>query len=131
MRVLVCDDDRDVGKFLMTLFDLEGWQPELVTSGADCLAALSDPTSFPDALVLDQVMPGLTGIETASRLREQGFSAPIVLCSGHLGPELSPDIERLELIPCNKIDLEALIRVIRAGHKDARLARRRRAERPV
>jgi hypothetical protein len=70
-------------------------------------------------------MPGLTGIETAEQLRAGGFVRPIILCSGHIGPELSSDIERLELVPCNKIDLEALVRVVRVATRNARLARRK------
>lgn len=128
MHVLVCDDDPDVGTFMTTLFDLEGWTPTLVTSGAECLEMVRAAETPVDALVLDQVMPGLTGCETAHHLREEGFTVPIILCSGHLGPELTDDIERLGLIPCNKIDFEALVRVVRASMRDARLARRRKAE---
>lgn len=117
MRVLVCDDDADVGGFLRTLFDLEGWSCELVTSGEECLEHLEHLESHerPDVLVLDQVMPGLTGIEVADRLRAEGFVTPIILCSGHLGPELNDEIARLALVPVNKIDLQALVRVVRAA----------------
>lgn len=128
MQVIVCDDDRDVGTFIVTLLELEGWAPELVESGQACLDLIAGRETPPDALVLDQMMPGLTGIETASRLRELGFSAPIILCSGHLAPGLSADIERLELIACNKIDMEALVRVVRAAVRTSRLSRRRQAE---
>lgn len=124
MHVLVCDDDKDVGGFLRTLFDLEGWQTVLVTSGEDCLAAVAGQEP-PDALVLDQLMPGLTGIETADQLRSSGFGRPIILCSGHLGAELSGDIKRLDLIPCNKIDLEALVRIVRSAAREADAAARR------
>jgi CheY-like chemotaxis protein len=129
MRVLVCDDDQEVGDFLRTLFDLEGWDSELVTSGEDCLAWVRDHET-PGALVLDQVMPGLTGIETASRLRADGFDAPIILCSGHLGPEMTADIEALGLTPCNKIDMQALVRVVRAATVGGSASRRRRAQKP-
>ncbi|MDX6199579.1 MAG: two-component system, cell cycle sensor histidine kinase and response regulator CckA [Actinomycetota bacterium] len=114
MRVLVCDDDVDVGGFLVTLFDLEGWTCELVTSGEQCLEHLQK-ADRPDVLVLDQVMPGLTGIAVAERLRSADFVEPIILCSGHLGPELNDDVERLALVPVNKIDLQALVRIIRAA----------------
>ena len=114
MRVLVCDDDPDVGGFLRTLFDLEGWTCELVNSGEECLEHL-ESTDRPDVLVLDQVMPGLTGIQVADRLRDDDFAAPIILCSGHLGPELNDDVARLGLVPVNKIDLQALVRIVRAA----------------
>lgn len=125
MRVLVCDDDADVGSFLCTVFDLEGWRTEFVTSGEACLATLAE-SEPPDALVLDQLMPGITGIETADRLRAAGFELPIILCSGHLGPELAGDVERLDMTPCNKIDLQALVRIVRAAVRASRPAGRQR-----
>jgi CheY-like chemotaxis protein len=114
MRVLVCDDDVDVGGFFKTLFDLEGWTCELVTSG-DALFEHLETAERPDVLVLDQVMPGLTGIAVAERLRAEGFEQPIILCSGHLGPELNDDVARLNLVPINKIDIGALVRIVRAA----------------
>jgi CheY-like chemotaxis protein len=132
MRVLVCDDDVDVGGFLVTLFDLEGWTCELVTSGEACLEHL-DKTERPDVLVLDQVMPGLTGIAVADRLRADDFTQPIILCSGHLGPELNDDVARLALVPVNKIDLQALVRIIKAAVADppAVPAKKKAAKRPA
>ena len=114
MRVMVCDDDAGVGGFLTTMFMAEGWDSHLVASGEDCLAEL-DKGPAPDALVLDQMMPGLTGLETAERLRTDGFARPIILCSGYLGPDLNASIERLDLIPVSKMDLQALVRVVRAA----------------
>lgn len=124
MRVLVCDDDPDVGGFLRALFELEAWESSLVDSGAALLAAV-EAGEEADAVVLDQVMPGLTGLETAARMRDGGFSRPIVLCSGHLGPDLNGEIERLDLIPVNKVDLDAVVRVVRAA-----IAQSRRRIRP-
>lgn len=113
MRVLVCDDDADVGGFLVTMFEIEGWEGRLVTSAEECLEALSEVLQ-PDVLVLDQVMPGMTGTQIADRLRGQGFDRPIVLCSAHIAPELDADIDRLGLIPVNKIDVQALVRTAEA-----------------
>jgi CheY-like chemotaxis protein len=114
MRVLVCDDDPDVGGFLRALFELEDWESSLVDSGHALLAVI-EAGETPDAIVLDHVMPGLTGLETAARMRDGGFVRPIVLCSGHLGPELNGEIDRLGLIPVNKVDLDAVVRIVRAA----------------
>jgi CheY-like chemotaxis protein len=127
MHVLVCDDDPDIGLFLQTLFDLEGWTTTLVTSGEDALTAAGESGEV-DAVVLDQVMPGLTGIETARRLRRKKFDRPIILCSGYIGVDLASPIKRLDLIPCNKIDIDALVRIVqtavRTAERDRRLERR-------
>ncbi|MCA1710815.1 MAG: response regulator [Actinobacteria bacterium] len=125
MRVFVCDDDAQVGAYLQTSFELEGWTVRLFGSGEELLAGfeLAEP---PDAIVLDQVMPGLTGIETATRLRDEGLIRPIILCSGFLGPQLNGEIARLHLTPVNKVDMDALVRVVRAAVDDSRRPARRR-----
>jgi CheY-like chemotaxis protein len=124
MRVLVCDDDPDVGRLLLATFQLENWTAWLVTSGEELLEAI-DPDEPPDAIVLDQLMPGLTGIQTAARLRDDGFVRPIILCSGHLGRSLNAEIERHGLIPVNKVDMDAVVRVVRAAVRESRRPVRR------
>lgn len=122
MRVLVCDDDPDVGPMMRMTFEMRGCVAELVTSGEECLKHLESADPVPDVLVLDQMMPGMTGIEVADALRASGFARPIVLCSAYLGPHLTKDIERLDLFPVNKIDVEALYRVTRESVRAARAA---------
>lgn len=113
MRVLVCDDDLEVGPVIAKLFQFEGWTTHLVTSGQACLDAVRGAESLPDVVVLDQVMPEMLGLEVAEQLRADGFERPIVLCSAYLGPELAAGVERLDLLTVSKIDLEALTRICR------------------
>ena len=124
MRVLICDDDPDVGALLLATFHLENWTAWLVSSGEELLAAV-DWEEPPDAIVLDQQMPGLSGVQTAAKLRDEGFARPIILCSGHLAPKLNREIARLGLIPVNKVDMDAVIRVVRAAVRESRRPARR------
>ena len=50
----------------------------------------ADPQRF-DAALLDQVMPGITGIELAQRLRAARPELPVILVSGYMGPLLEQD----------------------------------------
>ncbi len=118
MRVLVCDDDAQVGSVVAKILGLENWDVDLVASGEECLAAMREGPA-PDVLVLDHVMPGLLGVEVAELLRSDGFDLPIVLCSAYLGPDLVGDIERLRLHPVSKIDLEGLVRAVRTASSRA------------
>ena len=119
MRVLVCDDDTDVGHFLCTVFRIDGWDAQLVTSGEECLQALEDESDLPDVLVLDQVMPGLLGTQVAQRLRKRGFTRPIVLCSAHVAPEHRKHVTRLGLLTANKINSHGLLGIAAAAVSDA------------
>jgi CheY-like chemotaxis protein len=112
MRLLVVDDDFSVGKLLRAIFEREGWEVEYAASGDECLTMVEGTP--PDVIVLDQMMPGLTGIDTARRLRGDGFDKPIVLFSAYLGPDLQTAVRELDLKPVSKVDTQAVIRIVDA-----------------
>ncbi|HEY4409982.1 MAG TPA: response regulator [Acidimicrobiia bacterium] len=108
--LLVVDDDLSVGKLLRAIFETEGWDVEYARSGEECLAAV-DATP-PDVIVLDQMMPGLTGIETARRLRAEGFDKPIVMFSAYVGPDLQAAVRELDLEAVSKVDTQAVMELV-------------------
>ncbi len=112
MRLLVVDDDASVGKLLRALFDRDGWEVFNATSGEECLTMVRDAP--PDVIVLDNMMPGLTGLETARRLRQDGFDMPIVLFSAYVGPDLESAARELDLNPVAKVDTQAVISIVDA-----------------
>ena len=110
VRLLVCDDDPSVGKLLRSIYTAEGWEVEVVTSGQACIALVAD--SSPDMIVLDHMMPELTGLETARILRCGGYTKPIVFFSAYHGPDLEGAARDLDLMPVSKIDTQTFIRII-------------------
>jgi DNA-binding response OmpR family regulator len=78
-RILVADDDRDIGRFVELNLTLEGFDVELVHDGAEALRrATANP---PDLIVLDVMMPVMDGVEVVRRLRAQAATAavPVVM----------------------------------------------------
>lgn len=114
MRVLICDDDRTILEYFGSMFELEGWETQVAASGEECLAAF-EAGADPDVVILDQQMPGVQGLQVAEELRGRSFTRPIVLCSAHIGPELRIDIARLDLLPINKVDVHAVLRIAKAA----------------
>ena len=110
MRLLVVDDDHSVVKLLRTIFETDGWDVASAGSGDDCLAAVG--ASPPDVIVLDNMMPGMTGVETARRLRGDGFDKPIVLFSAYLGPDLDEAAGKLGLKVVSKVDTMEVVRIV-------------------
>ena len=110
MLLLVVDDDLSVGKLLRAIFETEGWAVENARSGEECLAMVE--ATPPDVIVLDQMMPGLTGVETARRLRESGFDKPIVLFSAYVGPDIQAAVRELDLEAVSKVDTQTVIQIV-------------------
>jgi class 3 adenylate cyclase len=81
-RVLVVDDDPDMGAYLGLLLKKEGMRVDIVEDGdAAIMRVMTDP---PDLILLDVMMPGLSGFEICQRLKGEEATAliPIVLVTG-------------------------------------------------
>ena len=81
-RVLIVDDDPDMGAYLGLLLKKEGMQADIVEDGdAALMRVMTDP---PDLLLLDVMMPGRSGFEICQRLKSEEATAliPIVLITG-------------------------------------------------
>jgi DNA-binding response OmpR family regulator len=80
--VLVVDDDPSVTRLLSLAFGLEGFT---VCSAADGEEALECARrERPGAIILDAIMPGLTGMDVCRTIRaELGWGPTIVILTGH------------------------------------------------
>lgn len=78
VRVLVADDE-NTHLFLLELF-LKKWGYEVVSvdNGTDALRALENENR-PCVVILDWLMPGLTGLEVAEELRKDSGKANLYL----------------------------------------------------
>src|SRR5438105_11260727 len=87
--VLVTDDEADIRIMLRTVLRARGWSVEEAETGEEAIERCSHGGL--DIVVLDHRMPGLTGAETAKRLRELGFTEPIVLYTAYLTSEVEQE----------------------------------------
>jgi DNA-binding response OmpR family regulator len=77
--VLVVDDDEGVRDALRRGLELEGFE---VIEAEDGQVALQQVAArLPAVIVLDVVMPGLTGVEVVRRLRTEGRGMPVCMLS--------------------------------------------------
>jgi PAS domain S-box-containing protein len=80
-RVLVVDDDPDVRNFVVASLEDLGYR---VTEAADGKAALEEfRRETPDLVVLDYLMPGMSGAEVACEIRGVRPEQPILFVSGY------------------------------------------------
>ena len=85
-RVLLVDDDPDIGRFLTMLLELEGFSPEVATRGQEAIDACE--RARPAAVLLDVAMPGLDGLELCRRLRGSGLDCAILVVSARPGADV-------------------------------------------
>lgn len=81
LRVLLVDDEALLLESISSLFRFLGHHVEMASSGSECLDKLKAGLTV-DLVVLDQNMPGLTGIETLGKIRALHPSLPVLLSSG-------------------------------------------------
>jgi two-component system, LuxR family, response regulator FixJ len=84
--VVVVDDDPAVRGSLEFLLELEGFVVRAYASGAELLNA--GDLAECSCLVVDQRMPGMSGMELIARLREREVLTPAVLIVSHLNSAL-------------------------------------------
>jgi PAS domain S-box-containing protein len=88
-RVLVVDDEEALMAVTSETLKRLGYEPAAFPDGAAALAEFeAQPTKF-DAVITDEVMPGITGTDLAGSLRRRRRDLPIVLVSGYIGPMMS------------------------------------------
>jgi len=77
MRVLIAEDDPANRRGIETFLKAGKFQVQSVDNGLDALKACLE--NKPDLLISDVKMPGLTGLELLTKLREQNNEIPILI----------------------------------------------------
>src|SRR5687768_382004 len=79
MDILVAEDDRDIAELIARYLQKAGWAPHLAASGDEALAyARAHPV---DVVILDVMLPGMSGLEVCRALRGDKATAavPIIM----------------------------------------------------
>ncbi len=82
-RIMVVEDSPDFQEVVVESLLLEPytWDIHVVASGEEALAALAEAS--PDLVLLDFRLPGIDGLETAKRMKEQRPDVKIVLVTAY------------------------------------------------
>jgi two-component system alkaline phosphatase synthesis response regulator PhoP len=95
-RILLVEDDRAIQDGLRAALTAEGYEVECAQDGRTGLTRAR--AAAPALLILDVMLPGMSGFEVAKKLRDEGFATPILLLTARseeddrvLGLELGAD----------------------------------------
>ncbi len=76
-HILLVEDEVRLAKFIELELSSEGYRPSVAHDGIAGLTAARE--SQPDLVILDWMLPGLSGVEICRRLRATGDKVPIIL----------------------------------------------------
>ncbi|PZU98599.1 MAG: DNA-binding response regulator [Leptolyngbya sp.] len=91
-RILLVEDEEKLAKFVQLELSYEGYEVSVAHDGLSGLMAARDQT--PDLIILDWMMPGLSGVEVCRRLRQTGTATPVILLTAK--DEVSDRVEGLD-----------------------------------
>jgi len=66
-KIMVVDDEEDLLELVKAIFEEEGFEVIPASSGAECLEKLKEVK--PDLILMDMMMPGMSGRETTEKIR--------------------------------------------------------------
>lgn len=91
-RILIVEDEAKLAQFIELELKYEGYE---VTAANDGFAGLTQAReSTPDLLILDWMLPGISGLEICRRLRQTGSTVPVILLTAK--DEISDRVEGLD-----------------------------------
>ncbi|ELS02534.1 response regulator with CheY-like receiver domain and winged-helix DNA-binding domain [Xenococcus sp. PCC 7305] len=76
-HILVVEDEGKLAQFIKLELEYEGYEVTVVTDGLGGLGTAREMT--PDLILLDWMLPGISGLEICRRLRQTGDKVPIIL----------------------------------------------------
>jgi CheY-like chemotaxis protein len=99
-RVLVVDDEPFVREMVRDFLAVLGLEADGAASAAEGLAML-DQQSY-ELVVTDYLMPGMTGLELAAKVRAERADVDVVLLTGSVMPDLLDRIRGMGFEVLNK-----------------------------
>jgi DNA-binding response OmpR family regulator len=86
-RILIVEDEQHLAQGLLFNLEAEGHEVLAVESGEAALQVLLESGERYDAVVLDVMLPGVSGFEVADRLRAERNYTPILMLTARSRPE--------------------------------------------
>jgi CheY-like chemotaxis protein len=115
--VLVVEDDRDVRDSLSELLELEGYRAVAAGSGVEALDLLKRAVLKPCLILLDWLMPGMSGhgFLEAARRSPKLASVPVIVLSGATAGDEAEEAARAGASSylTKPLEVESLLRAIR------------------
>ena len=81
VKVLLVDDEEEFVSALAERLDIRGIEALIATDGEQALEMLETDTF--NVIVLDVIMPGISGLEVLQRIKAKAIDTVVILLTGH------------------------------------------------
>lgn len=85
MNVLVVEDERNLADAIVKILEDEGYNAEATYDGKAGLTCAK--SGFYDAIVLDVMLPGMSGYDVVNKMRHAGVSTPVLMLTARTSTE--------------------------------------------
>ena len=82
-EIVIIEDTPDIAEGLRENLEAEGYSVEVAANGEDGLTRLR--LHPPSVLILDLMLPGISGFHVLRRVRDEGFDMPVLILSALAG----------------------------------------------
>ncbi|MDQ7092361.1 response regulator [Desulfosporosinus sp. PR] len=117
--ILVVDDHFAIRLFIQRALEESGYSVTTAASGSECLS-IATSVHRPSLILLDQSMPGMSGLQVLSRLEqdERARDIPVIMITAE--EDLEPVVRRFGVrdILNKPLDLEVLLKAIDSVFED-------------
>ena len=93
-RILIIDDEENIRRVMRLALEAAGYEVGEASDGERGLEAYKDGSTW-DAVLLDQKMPGMDGLETLRQIKERRPRARVVMATAFASIELAVDAMKL------------------------------------
>jgi len=93
-RILIIDDEENIRRVTRLTLQAAGYEVGEAADGERGLEAFGDGSAW-DAVLLDQRMPGMDGLETLRHINERDTTARVIMSTAYASIELAVDAMKL------------------------------------
>lgn len=93
-RILIIDDEQHIRRMMRLTLEAAHYEVGEAADGAEGLSAYGDGSGWA-AVVLDQKMPGMDGLETLRQLKQRNEDVRVVMATAYASIELAVDAMKL------------------------------------
>lgn len=84
-KILVVEDEKTLAEIISLKLQEEGFEVDNAYDGEEALQKLTQPSSLPDLVLLDILLPKVNGLEVLAKIRQNGneklTSIPVLIFS--------------------------------------------------